>query len=91
LAEKKIKIQQRNDDNSDFDTLYPETKADIVYFNDGTTVEDIYDFVNNSVKVFCSLTEPNAETNDVWFDLTDKIIKVKKSDGTWDPFGAVYL
>lgn len=91
MAEIDMLIQERNADNTEMDTLYPITKARNVTFEDGKTVQDMYNLVFNNVKLWVGNSEPvNAEVNDVWLDLLNEVIKIKKVNGDWMIFGAAY-
>jgi len=48
--------------------------------------------INGRPKCFVSTTEPTGvSTNDIWFDMTNILIKVRTASSTWTSMGAVYL
>ncbi|MEY8415286.1 phage tail protein [Tissierella praeacuta] len=58
---------------------------------DGTLQEKLNSEKVNGVSVYVETTEPiSAENKDIWFDLTEKVMKIKINE-KWEPFGAVYL
>lgn len=91
MADKNIQINQRNDNNTDWDNLYPITKAQNVIAADGSTMEALKTKVDKKQdQIIISGTAPSTPyANQIWIDTANGVIKYY-SGTAWIALGAVY-